>query len=222
MGPFPGMGLHNLYRFPFPVCFLKRKFPVRLSLSSPRPTNARRPVTGNDRCAAGPAAPCGSVPILLPPSPRRPPTATYHRNISCHPAIRCSSSPPKSSSLAVRQARSGSVRGDDRDRERERATRGSQLGRRRRRRKCWRCSIRRWRRAPRGCGSRAPRGKSARRSWRTGSWKRVPTRSPSTSAVPAPWRTPQTARALSSPGNKLGNALLLISFAHHLSCDIPP
>ena len=41
-----------------------------LSLSSPRPTSARRPVTGRDRCAVGPAAPCGSVLILLPPSPR--------------------------------------------------------------------------------------------------------------------------------------------------------
>ncbi|KAG2534598.1 hypothetical protein PVAP13_9NG071759 [Panicum virgatum] len=53
----------------------------------------------------------------------------------------------------------------------------------------------RWRRARRGCGSRAPPRTAARRGSRTGSGRRAPKLSPSTSAGSAPWRTPPTARA---------------------------
>lgn len=45
--------------FPRRNCPMLMLFLPVLSLSFPRPTSARRPVmTGRDRCAAGPAAPC--------------------------------------------------------------------------------------------------------------------------------------------------------------------
>ena len=175
--------------------FLKKKgiaiYPFVFILSAPDECAAAGDL------AAGPAAPCGSVPILLPPSPRR---ARTHRNIS-PPPIRSSSISSRSKRLwrlaSSRRVAAGAyeVKQSEGD-----ARIASQLWAGGLARRCWRCSIRRWRRARRGCGSRAPPGATARRASRIGSERRAPTPSPSTLAGPAPWRTPPATRAPFSPG----------------------
>lgn len=178
-------------------------------------------LSASDECAAagddwsrqvcrGPrgAVPCGSVPILLPPSafPARARTHQHHRDIkpATNPLVVVVIIPiPDTlvlSRLASSAARgSGNVRGEG-ERGRPRGSHRSSGRRWGLARRCWRCSIGRWRRARRGCGSRAPRGAAARRASRTGSERRGPTRSPSTLAGPAPWRTPRATRTPSSPG----------------------
>jgi hypothetical protein len=186
-------------------------------------------LSASDECAAagddwsrqvcrGPrgAVPCGSVPILLPPSafPARARTRTHqhHRDIkpATNPLVVVVIIPiPDTlvlSRLASSAARgSGNVRGEG-ERGRPRGSHRSS-GRR-----CWRCSIGRWRRARRGCGSRAPRG----------------TRSPSTLAGPAPWRSPRATRTPSSPGESSllcfcivsvgGMRIILPSLLGHAQC----
>jgi hypothetical protein len=145
---------------------------------------AQRPVTGSD--GSLPFETCGCVPILRPPSPRMfdhhaaAPRTTVLYSHACLPTRH--RHPESSWRLIDRQAYE--VRESD-PHARFTASDGNFLHRGdggATPARCWRCSIVAWRRARRGCGSQAPRGTAGRWGSPSGSWRRGPRQSPSTSA----------------------------------------